>query len=187
MSISERISYDVECMRDYFLKLLAFATSTEKTHAPESAGCQTRTTFLPTGISYLVRPDMACNVYSLADFWLSSLCKHHETKGSVPTTFDDFKKAERKCGDLQRYKKYLTKVAGLNLAAAHASFLHIDALREVRNTFIHAGGHVADKKRTVIARIPGVSLLASLVVVSESFIWSSLDHANQYLQAVAKA
>ena len=46
---------------------------------------------------------------------------------------------------------------------------------------------VSDKKRTVIERIPDISIQTSLVVVTEPFILQSLDHASQYLQAVAKA
>ena len=189
MNVSDRIAYDVECMRDYFRQLIAFAQSAAKPFAPEPSGGQGSTQFLPIGITHLVRPDMACNVYSLSDFWLSCLCTYHQERGKLQVSFDAFKKFERKSkqNDLQRYRKYLTKVAGLNLTSAQSSFAHLDALREVRNTFIHGGGHAPEGKRAFIANIPGVSVQASLIVITEAFIWSSLDHASQYLQAVARA
>lgn len=184
MSVSDRITYDVECMRDYFARLVAFAeASTQNPPQPPAAG----TKFLPRGIAYLVRPDMACNVYSLVDFWLAELCLYHQRKSGLSVTFEAFKVTEKKCSDLHRYKKYLTKVASIDLSAIQGSFNRIDSLRQVRNIFIHGGGHVPEKKRQAIAAIPDVSIQTSLVVVTDQFVWQSLDHASQYLLSVARS
>ena len=184
MNVSEQIDYDVQFMRAYFRQLFVFAESAASKTPELTEGA---TAFQPVGVSHLVRVDMACNIYSLADFWLASLCRHYQERGRLSVSFDDFRKSERKSNEFQRYRKYLTKVVSLDLTSAQDSFRHLNALREVRNCLIHGGGHVAEKKREVLAQIPGISLNMSLVVVSESFIWESLTHASQYLQAVAQA
>jgi len=186
MNVSEQIDHDVQFMRAYFRQLFVFADSAAS-KASELIEGATNPTFQSVGVSHLVRVDMACNVYSLADFWLANLCTHYQQRGRLSVSFDDFRKSEGKSNDLQRYRKYLTKVVSLDLTSAQDSFRHLDALREVRNCLIHGGGHVAENKRKVLAQIPGISLHGSLVVVSESFIWESLAHASQYLQAVAQA
>ena len=186
MNVSEQIDYDVQFMRAYFRQLFVFAESAAS-KTPTLVEGSTTTAFQPVGVSHLVRVDMACNVYSLADFWLANLCRHYHQRGRLSVSFDDFKKSERKSNDLQRYRKYLTKVVSLDLTSAQDDFRRLSALREVRNCLIHGRGHVTEKKRERIAQMPGVSLHMSLVVVSESFIWDSLSHASQYLQAVAQA
>lgn len=190
MNITDRVAYDVDCMREYFRQLFSFAESSAKPFVPESVESMAGTQFLPLGIAHLVRPDMACNIYSLVDFWLAELCAYHQRRGHLSEAFDKFKKTKKakgECSDLHRYARYLSEIASLDLSAFQSSFDHLDALREVRNILIHAGGHVSDKKRTVIERIPDISIQTSLVVVTEPFILQSLDHASQYLQAVAKA
>ena len=188
MNVAGQIDYDVQFMRAYFRQLFVYAESAAaKTIVPELTEGGTSATFLPVGVSHLVRQDMACNIYSLADFWLADLCRRYQQRGRLSVTFDAFRKTERKSNDLQRYRKYLTKVASLDLTPAQDSFRHLNALREVRKCLIQGGGHVPEKKREVIGQIPGISLHMSLVVVSESFIWESLTHASLYLQAVAQA
>jgi hypothetical protein len=183
MSIVDRIAYDVECMRDYFTRLISFAEASAK-NTPQSAAEEQ---FLPRGIAYLVRPDMTCNVYSLADFWLAELCRYHQRLGGLSVTIDSFKKSEKKCNDLQRYEKYLTKIALIDLSAVRCSFSRIDSLRKVRNIFIHGGGHALDNKFQAIAATPDVSIQGSLVVVTDRFVWQSLDHVSRYLRYVAAA
>jgi len=189
MNIADHIAFDVECMRDYFTRLLAFAKASSRTPSPKRVGGPQ---FLPFGIACFVRPHMACNVYSLVDFWLPRLCFYHQQRGHLSLSLEDFKQDKSKRGrnDLQTYSKYLSKVARLDLLAEQPSFRRIDDLREVRNVFMHAGGHVlllSDQKRERIERMPGVSLEMKLVVVTDQFIWQSLDHASQYLQAIARA
>ena len=188
MNIADHIASNVECMRDYFTRLLAFAKASSRTLAPNRAGGPQ---LLPFGIACFVRPDMACNVYNLVDFWLAQLCLHHQRRGHLSPSFESFKKDKRERGDdLRTYAKYLTKVARLDLSAEQPSFHCIDDLRVVRNVFLHAGGHVhllPDWKRERIEAMPGVSLEMTLVVVTDQFIWQSLDHASQYLQGIARA
>ena len=186
MNVADQIDHDVQFMRAYFRQLFVFADSAASKTSAFLEGTAS-SAFQPVGISHLVRQDMACNIYSLADFWLASLCTHYQQRGRLSVTFDEFRKAVRKSNDLLRYQKYLTKVVALDLSAARDSFRHLRALRQVRNCLVHGGGQVTEKQREVIAKIPGISLHRSLIVVSESFIWESLTHASQYLQAVAHA
>jgi len=186
MNVSEQIDYDVQFMREYFRQLFVFAESAAS-KTPKLIEGATTSTFQPVDVSHLVHADMACNIYSLADFWLASLCRHYQQRGRLSVSFDDFRRSESKSNELQRYRKYLTKVVSLDLTSAQDDFRHLNALREVRNCLVHGGGHVAEKKRKLIAQIPGIALHMSLVVVSESFIWESLTHASQYLQAIAQA
>lgn len=187
MNIADRIAYDIDCMREYFRQLFSFAKSSSKPFVPEPA---TGTPFMPGGVAHFVRPDMACNIYSLVDFWLSELCAYHQRRGNLSKTFEKFKNTEarkRKVSNLQIYAAYLSEIASLDLSSFQRSFDRLNELREVRNILIHAGGHVSDKKRSSIECIPEISIQGSLVVVTELFISQSLDHASQYLQAVAKA
>jgi hypothetical protein len=57
----------------------------------------------------------------------------------------------------------------------------------VRKIFVHVGGHVEEKKLQEISSIPDISVMGSLVLVSDDFIWNSLNHAQTYLVAVARA
>jgi len=186
MSVADQIDYDVQFMHAYFRQLFVFADSAASKTSEFLEGTAS-SAFQPVGISHLVRQDMVCNIYSLADFWLANLCTHYQQRGRLTVTFDEFRKAVRKSNDLLRYQRYLTRVVSLDLTSARDSFRHLQALRQVRNCLIHRGGQAPEKKREVIAKIPGISLHMSLVVVSESFIWGSLTHARQYLQAVAHA
>lgn len=188
MNITDRVAYDIGCMREYFRQLFSFAESSGKSFVPESL---TGTQFLPLGIAHLIRPDMACNIYSLVDFWLVELCAYHQRRGKLSEGFDKFKETKKKAkgerSDLHLYARYLCEIASLDLSECQSSFDHLDALREVRNILIHAGGHVPDKKRTIIERIPDISIQTSLVVITEPFMFQSLNHANQYLHGVANA
>lgn len=90
--------------------------------------------------------------------------------------------------DLDAYRKYLTKVAALSLQNAQPSYDHLDNLRMVRNCAIHNGGHIKDEEqRLKLEQIPGITVSGSLVIIADSFIWDSLNHAKVYLCAVAQA
>ncbi|MFW6375428.1 MAG: hypothetical protein ACOCY4_03690, partial [Guyparkeria sp.] len=69
-------------------------------------------------------------------------------------------------------------------SSVKASYDALQDLREVRNCIIHAGAHT-EKER--IVKIKGVSMLGSLIVVSEEHIFDSLFHAKRYLSYVASA
>ena len=128
---------------------------------------------------------MACNIYSLVDFWLSELCRFHERKHKLDLSVKDIKAQN----DFETYHKYLTKVASLSLQSVRVSHDHLNNLRKVRNCLIHAGSHVQQQQIAAIRQIPGIRVLdsGSLIVIADSFIWDSLDHAKTYLCAVAEA
>ena len=78
-------------------------------------------------------------------------------------------------------------MASINLAAVLPNLEQLHALRKVRNCFIHGGGHISAEKLKQISNIKGINIQGSLVMVSNSFIWDSLEHARIYLGAVAVA
>jgi len=189
MSISERVNDDVQCMREYFSQLIAFAESFAKAFAPPSAAGDNTSVYQPLNVTHLVRPDMVCNVYSLLDFWLQELCRYQQQHRTLSMTFSDFKKKDKsRTSDLERYRKYISNIAGVDLRAVHPSFKSLDVLREVRIAFIHRGGHAKEKRiRELVTKTPGISLETTLIVVSDRYIFESLDHASQFMQAIAQA
>lgn len=188
MSISERVNYDVQRMREYFSQLIAFAESSAKSFVPPYSAGDNLSVYQPLNVTHLVRPDMVCNVYSLLDFWLQELCRYQHQRRTLSLTFSDFKKGDKSgTSDLERYRKYFINVAGVDLSAVHPSFQCLDVLRKVRNAFIHRGGHADESVGKVVAKTPGISLQTTLVVVSDRYIFESLDHASQFMQAIVQA
>ena len=183
MTITERIEYDVQRLDAYFRQLFAMAQEASSQEPSSVATSEEPGYFVAHDVAAFIRPDMACNVYSLVDFWLAELCRFHERNGHLAISHKDIKGAN----DLDAYYKYLTKVAALTLQAAQASYDHLDNLRKVRNCLIHGGGHIMPKRRIEIEEVPGVTVSASLVTIADSFVWDSLNHAKLYLCAVAQA
>lgn len=184
MTFTERIEYDVTCLDVYFHKLFAIANegslqdSTAVAVSDESEG------FIPHNVTAFIRSDMVCNVYSLVDFWLPQLCSFHRRKNSIVLSHKDIKGE----GCLDAYHKYLTKVAALSLQNAQPSYDHLDNLRMVRNCDIHNGGHIKDEpQRIKLEQVPGITVSGSLVIIANSYVWDSLNHAKVYLCAVAQA
>ena len=135
------------------------------------------------GFSHLVKPDMLMNIYSLVDYWINEICEHHRRKQKLSLGRADIKGKN----ELQARHKYLTAYAGLNLSTVQASYKQLDNLRQVRNTFMHGGGHVPSDREAEFLAINGIALFGSLIVIEDSFIWSSLEHAKTYLQAAVRA
>lgn len=133
--------------------------------------------------SHLVKPDMLMNIYSLVDFWLSETCEYHRKKGNLGLSSRDIKGKS----ELDARHKYLTTYAGLNLNSVQDSYKRLDDLRKVRNTFMHGGGHIPSNREPEFSSINGISLFGSLIVIDDSFIWDTLEHAKKYLQAAALA
>jgi hypothetical protein len=52
---------------------------------------------------------------------------------------------------------------------------------------MHGGGHVPNDKEKELTSIEGVTLSGSLIVIDNSFVWDTLDHAKKYLCAAAQA
>lgn len=183
MTISERIEFDVACLKEYFRKLFSMAESVSSFDGAPQTEDEPQELFVNHSIAVFVRPDMACNIYSLVDFWLAELCRYHRQKGSLTLSHKDIKGLS----NLDAYHKYLTKVALLDLQAALPSLNHLHSLRKVRNFLIHGGGHVPEQKHSEIDNISGVSIQGSLLMIADAFVWDSLDHAKTYLCAVAQA
>jgi len=191
VKLSDQIDFEVQCLRDYFERLFLLANETSKIQPPfpsesdlaKQFGTELAKQFVSDSVAAFIRPDMACNIYSLLDFWLTKLCSFHEGKRNLPLNHTDIKGRTQ----LDAYHKYFTKVALLDLTAVLPSLECLNSLREVRNCVIHGGAHVSEAKRKRIETIPGISVVGSLVVISDDFIWDSLEHARTYLRAVATA
>jgi hypothetical protein len=180
MDICERIEFDVRALEGYFRQLFEMAERASLQPPPPAYEPEG---FIPHDFAVFIRPDMTCNVYSLADFWLAQLSAFQERKRGLSLAYKDIKGTS----DLDAYHKYFTKVALLQLDTAKQSFDRLEDLRKVRNRLIHGGGHVAPHQQAEIERIPGISLFGSLIKIADQFIWDSLAHARNYLCAVGRA
>jgi len=187
MRLSARIDSDCRSMESYFHKLFALLQEgkAEDELAPvevcdldsnESHASYHR-------FSHLVKPDMIMNIYSLVDFWLSEICEYHRRNLNLDLGSKDIKGEN----ELHARHKYLTTYAGLNLSAVQDSYKKLDDLRNVRNKFIHGGGHIPNDQEKKFTAINGISLLGTLIIIDNNFVWSMLEHAKKYLQAAALA
>jgi hypothetical protein len=181
---SDRIDFDVQCLKSYFQLLFSLSEGNSEIKPILLENGEHIEQFVNHKVAAFIRPDMACNIYNLVDFWLAELCAFHKQKNNLPRSYKDIK---GKKGPFHDYHDYLTKVASLDLQAVLPSFDYLDALRKFRNCLVHGGAHVEEQKRQEIERIAGVSLYGSLIVLSDTFIWDSLNHARTYLCAVAQA
>ena len=79
------------------------------------------------------------------------------------------------------------KKIGIDLNIVQNSYKQLDNLRIVRNKYIHSGGHVLDEnEKAKISAINEVSFASSVILVDDSFIFDSIDHAKTYLFEAAK-
>ncbi len=175
MAVTEQIEFDIQCLRVYFKKLFDL----EAEHL-----CADSNNFAPFkhSIAPFIKPDMACNVYSLVDFWMKKLCLYQEQKNKLALGFKDIKGKN----DFDAYHKYLIKVAMIDLSAVEDNYKRLQRLRKVRNKLIHDGGHILSDKDEDISKTRGVRLSGSLIVIDNSFIWESLDDAAVYLCSIAQ-
>jgi len=177
MTIRESIELDVKALRRYFDRLFVLIKElSDFTGEPDDEK------YAGDGTAF-IRPDMACNIYSLVDFRLARLADFHKEQGKLPLGYRDIKGNN----DLDAYHKYFTRVAGLHLEPVASSLGELHNLRNVRNCLIHRGGHVEAQQSAKIEAIPGVALSGTLVLLTDDFIWRSLEHASTYLYAVAEA
>ena len=184
MTITERIEYDVQCLDAYFRQLFVMAQNASLQESSTVATSEESKYFIAHNVTAFIRPDMVCNIYSLVDFWLAGLCCFHERKGK-PSFSHKKNKGE---SDLGAYHRHLTKNAALSLQGVQPSYDYLDNLRMVRNCDIHNGGHIKDEQQRIkFEQVPGITVLGSLVIIADSFIWESLNHAKAYLCAVAQA
>lgn len=181
MTLAELINQDLESMEEYFKCLFKHA---ERDY---DSPPQEKSIYFPFGVKHLILSDMACNIYSLVDYRLFSICKHKEILNSNAKKLESFRK-NRSESDFQYYTRYLAEVFAVDLSAQHANFEILNDLRIVRNILIHSGGHYKPKPNLKNPEeIPGLSLNYSLVEVSEEFIWRSFGAAREFLQSAIKA
>ena len=188
MMLSAQIDGDCRSLRRYFetlFEVLAQALKEDQSAPIEVVdvmALESQATYFR--ISHLIKPDMLINVYSLVDFWLKTICDYQMKKGNLSLRYTDIKGKN----DLHAYHKYLTKYAGLDLAAVASSYQRLQELREVRNQLIHRGGHVPDDENVIkrISAINGVRLFGSLLVIEKEFVWDVLDCTNKYLCTAAR-
>lgn len=186
MTILARIDSDCKSLRSYFNKFLEVLQQAraEDRAAPVEALDAGASESLASyhSFSHFVKPDMITNIYSLVDYWMREICGLHRRKNGLSLSYKDI----RGKNDLHAYQKYLIRYVGIDLKAVESSYQRLDDLREVRNLFIHGGGHVPNGKEDYFSRIDGITLQGSLIVLDESFIWNTLDHAKIYLSAAAQ-
>jgi hypothetical protein len=190
MNLTQQIDFDVECLTDYFQRLFVLAEETSKLHRPtpdpdlirKQFVAELAKQFVPDNVSVFIRPDMAGNIYSFLDFRLGQLCELVQQKHNLALSYRDIKGND----GLDTYHKYLTRVGLLDLNSVQSSLSHLHRLRLVRNHLTHSGGHVSDQRRREIDKISGVAVAGSAIVISNEFIWDSLQHAQKYLHAVAR-
>jgi hypothetical protein len=183
MRLSEQIKFDVDSMRGYFSQLLKLAEQASNLEVPPLDRTNLADQFVAENVAAFIRPDMTNNIYHLLDFWLGKLCRHHQKEFQLQLSYEDI----RGKNELDRYHKYLTKVATLELFETQVTLERLHGLRKVRNCYVHGGGHVNAERQKELLLIQGVSIVGSLVAVSDEFIWASLDNVKQYLTAIAVA
>lgn len=183
MTMTELIKIDILTLSDYFKKLfdleskiVTFNQEQRKVKSNQFYYYQEHS------IAHFIKPDMACNIYSLVDFWMKELCNYQKKKNKLALNFKDI----RGKNDLDIYQKYLTKVAAIDLSAVETDYKNLQNLRKIRKKLFHDGGHIDINNDTDIPNIDGVRLAGSLIIIDDSFIWKSLSHAEAYLCSIAQ-
>lgn len=177
MTIRESIELDVKALRRYFNRLFDLIKE-----LADAGPLSNEESWVGDGTAF-IRPDMACNIYGLVDFRLARLADFHKERAQLPLSHRDIKGNDA----LDAYHKYFTRVARLPLESVEPSLHELHNLRKVRNRLIHGGGHVEAQQSAEIEAIPGVNLSSTLILLSDDFIWRSLEHASTYLLGVAEA
>ena len=187
MKLTARIDYDCKCLNRYFEKLFDVLQEaiSETRNAPMSAqdtdADESEVAY--HGFADFIKPDMVMNIYSLVDFWMKEICKYQKSENNLSLGHKDIKGKN----DLDAYQKYLIKHAGLDLTSVQISYERLNDLRTIRNQIIHNGSHVPNSEEEKILVINGIRLAGSLIIIEDSFVWDTLDHAKAYLYAAAKA
>ncbi len=88
---------------------------------------------------------------------------------------------------MDRYHYYLTKVASLDLESVSLNLNHLRYVENVLRYVAHVGSVLSEQNRPELETIDGINFDGLLILISDGFIWESLDHAKHYLQAVARA
>ena len=184
MTLLAQIDHDYKSLKSYFNKLFKLLEETIKLEQDSKIQLSnvgsTKSHKNYHGFSQFIKPDMLLNIYSFLEFWLISICENQKKSMNLSLSFKDIKGDN----DLHVYRKYLVKYVGLELKSAKSDYDRMQELRKIRNYFIHHGGHVAHvsiKEQEKVTNIKGISLSASLIVVEDDFVWTSLESANKFL------
>ena len=65
--------------------------------------------------------------------------------------------------------------------------MHLDELRLIRNRLVHSGGYITDNEEERFRNIKGISLVGSLIIIDDNYVWDALEHAKEFLLGVAHA
>ena len=187
MPLSEKINDYYNILKKYFNKLFVLHAEAE---AEELEYIRTRTHLEELEsknifhISHLVKPGMLIDIYSFLDFYAQRICKSKKEFFKFELSVSDI----RGKNDLHSYHKYMTRYLGMDLKPFQNSYEHLQKLREVRNHFIHGGGHIGDEQKIKeMEKIKGIQISGSTIFVNDTFVWQSLEHAKNYLVGAAKA
>ncbi len=186
MKLTARIDYDCKCLSRYFEKLFVVLREAviETQNAPmngqDADADESQAAYY--GFADYIKPDMVINIYSLVDFWMKGICEYQKKKNNLSLGYKDIKGEN----ELHAYQKYLVEYVRLDLTSVQTSYRYLNNLRTIRNQIVHNGSHAPSSKEKDFSNINGIKLFGSLIIIDDSFIWDTLDHAKAYLYAVAK-
>ena len=187
MTLLAQIDHDYKSLKSYFdnlFKLLEKANNEEQNTQIQPSDVEaTESNKDYHEFSHLIKPDMLLNIYSFLDFWLIAICEFQKKSKNLSLSYKDIKGNN----DLHAYRKYLIKYAGLELDSVKVDYDAMNNLRKIRNCYVHRGGHVATQNQENMNKINGISLSASLILVEDEFVWTSLDSANEFLRTASGA
>jgi len=193
MQITKALDRDCKCLRSYFHKkfeLMQLAFDEERS-APiviEDADAD-ESQAVYHEFSHFILPDMVINTYSLLEWWLRKICDVQKVRKGLDKHCENLKR-EKSESDIDKYHRYLTQYAQIDLDKVENSRIKLDSLRRVRNRFIHHGGDIPSNDIDKYSCIDGICVISlsssiSYLSIENDFIWDMLDHVQKYLyQAV---
>ncbi len=158
----DQVECEMESLRDSFKQLLSLEAKVSKMGP--------------------VRPYILWWLNSVVLYRLAELCDFQ--KRTKKLTVDP--RDARQPG-LNAYHDYLTKVACLDLKSVVPSINHLRRVHNLLKYIAHAGGSFPEQHQRELETIDGIHFDGLLIVISDGFIWESVDHAKKYLQAVTRA
>jgi hypothetical protein len=189
MKLTKAIDRDCKCLRNYFCEkfnLLKVALDEEMTApvvAEDADADESRAAY--HRFSHLIIPDIAINTYSLLEWWLRSICEFQRGKKKLDKTYKKYQTTNKPENDFDRYHKYLTEYAGIDLTSVEDSRDRIDSLRKVRNRLIHHGGDIPSNEEDEYSCIDGITVMSlppiHYLVIEDDFIWDMGEHVQKYL------
>lgn len=187
MKIATLIDSDYKSLKRYFGKLFEVMEEEveNKKNAPLQAMDADDEEFPESffRFNHFIKPDMLINIYSYLDFWLDRLSKYHKRRLKLSLGFKDI----RGNNDLDAYKKYFSQYCGLKLEDINSIYTKLDDLRIIRNRLIHNGGFVEDGDEVKFKKIKDIKIHSSLIIISDDYVWNTLEYVKDFLLKIAKA